>query len=165
MGVLGGYFYWKVVLKFWFGHQKYHFWYPQNTQIRSFSIHQKPLKKHWDIWFWKLLQFSTLPTPDGANNCYTSNMNINMKQGCKKAAVVAVRQLRVRLQSAWAKTKLGLSTSKRFRSCFTNTPPKGSISSLARMLDNSSIVRMNIKISWEGWAWHNLSNSVICWGA
>ena len=29
-GVLGGYFYWKVVLKFWFGHQKYHFWYPQN---------------------------------------------------------------------------------------------------------------------------------------
>ena len=27
----------------------------------SFSIHQKPLKKHWDIWFWELLQFSTLP--------------------------------------------------------------------------------------------------------
>ena len=28
----------------------------------SVSIHQKPLKKHWDIWFWELLQFSTLPT-------------------------------------------------------------------------------------------------------
>ena len=38
MGVLGGYFYWKVVLKFWFGHQKYHFWYPQNAQNRSFWL-------------------------------------------------------------------------------------------------------------------------------
>ena len=28
----------------------------------SISIHQKPLKKHWDIWFCELLQFSTLPT-------------------------------------------------------------------------------------------------------
>ena len=35
MGVLGGYFYWKVVLEIWFGHQKYHFWYPQNAQNRS----------------------------------------------------------------------------------------------------------------------------------
>jgi len=26
----------------------------------SVSIHQKPLKKHWDIRFWELLQFSTL---------------------------------------------------------------------------------------------------------
>ena len=94
-----------------------------------------------------LLFFTSFHRHNISNNCYTSNMNINMKQGCKKAAVVAVRQLRVRLQSAWAKTKLGLSTSKRFRSCFTNTPPKGSISSLARMLDNSSIVRMNIKMS------------------
>ena len=28
MGVLGGYLYWKVVLEFWFGHPKCHFWYP-----------------------------------------------------------------------------------------------------------------------------------------
>ena len=32
MGVLGGYFYWKVVIEFWFRHPKYHFWYPQNSQ-------------------------------------------------------------------------------------------------------------------------------------
>ena len=32
MGVLGGYWYWKVVLEFWFGHLKCHFWYPQNSQ-------------------------------------------------------------------------------------------------------------------------------------
>ena len=31
----------------------------------SVSIHQKPLKKHWDIWFWELLQFSTLPNHQG----------------------------------------------------------------------------------------------------
>ena len=30
MGVLGGYWYWKVVLEFWFGHLKCHFRYPQN---------------------------------------------------------------------------------------------------------------------------------------
>ena len=27
----------------------------------SVSIPQKPLKTHWDIWFWEVLQFSTLP--------------------------------------------------------------------------------------------------------
>ena len=30
-------------------------------KIPSVSIYQKPLKKHWAIWFWELLQFSTLP--------------------------------------------------------------------------------------------------------
>ena len=29
-GVLGASFYWKVVLEFWFGGPKCHFWYPQN---------------------------------------------------------------------------------------------------------------------------------------
>ena len=27
---LGATLYWKVVSEFWFGHPKYHFWYPQN---------------------------------------------------------------------------------------------------------------------------------------
>ena len=27
-GVLGGYLCWKVLSDFWFGHRKYHFWYP-----------------------------------------------------------------------------------------------------------------------------------------
>ena len=32
MGVLGGYLCWKVVLEFWFGHPKCHFWYPPKRQ-------------------------------------------------------------------------------------------------------------------------------------
>ena len=40
-------------------HWKYFFC---KQKIPSVSIHQKPLKKHWDIWFWELLQFSTLPS-------------------------------------------------------------------------------------------------------
>ena len=90
-----------------------------------------------------------------SNNCVTSNMNNNWckKQECKKAAGVAIRRRRVRLQSARATTKLGLSTSKRFWSCFTNKPPDGTISSFARLLDKSSIVRMNeyqyINLFWK----------------
>ena len=84
-----------------------------------------------------------------SNNCVTSNMNNKWckKQECKKAAGVAIRGRRVRLQSARAKTKLGRSSSKRFRSCFTNKPPDGATSGFARLLDKSSIVGMNINIS------------------
>ena len=37
-------------------------------KIPSVSIHQKPLKKHWDIWFCEILQFSTLPTEQAATS-------------------------------------------------------------------------------------------------
>ena len=94
-----------------------------------------------------LLFFTSFHRHNISNNCFTSNMNNNMKQGCKKAAVVAVRQTRVRLQSARAKTKLGRSSSKRFRSCFTNKPPDGATSGFARLLNKSSRVGMNINIS------------------
>ena len=35
--VLGASLYWKVVLEFWFGHPKCHFWYPQNGKNRPFG--------------------------------------------------------------------------------------------------------------------------------
>ena len=41
MGILGGVFVMKVVLEFWFGHPKCHFWYPQNDQKGSFWGYQK----------------------------------------------------------------------------------------------------------------------------
>ena len=36
-GVLGASLYWKVVLEFWFGHPKCHFWYSQNGQNSDFG--------------------------------------------------------------------------------------------------------------------------------
>ena len=40
-------------------HRKYFFLQKKNSL--SFYI-SKTIEKHWDIWFWELLQFSTLPT-------------------------------------------------------------------------------------------------------
>ena len=47
MGVLRGYLYWKVVLGFWFGHPKCHFWYPQNDQNDPF----------WSFWGYQKWHF------------------------------------------------------------------------------------------------------------
>ena len=41
MGVLGASLYWKVILQFWFGHPKCHFWYPPNgykTDLNKFKL-------------------------------------------------------------------------------------------------------------------------------
>ena len=58
MGVLGGYLYWKVVLDFWFGHPKCHFWYPQNSH---FGNHFGPRKSDfWPFyWFWSFSHWNS----------------------------------------------------------------------------------------------------------
>ena len=47
--------------KFWVHFHPSKIFFFAKKDFLSVSIYQKPLKKHWDIWFWELLQFSTLP--------------------------------------------------------------------------------------------------------